>query len=163
VGGAAPAAQTISVSGANGNVTFSAVASTNQGGTAWLSVNPSNATTPSTLTVTANGSGLNAGTYTGTILISSPGSQNNVTVNVSLVVSNAVTIVARPTALAPVNFQIGSANPQPQTVNISLSNSGTSAFTAAATMSTGTGWLSVTPTSGNTPSNLTVTVNPASL
>ena len=162
-GGPAPAAQTVSVTGIGGNITFSAVASTNQGGSSWLTVNPSNATTPASLSVSANGSGLNAGTYTGSILISSPGSQNNQIISVQLIISNAVNIVASPTALAPVSFQIGSANPQPQTISISLGTGGTSAFTAAATMSTGTGWLAVSPTSGNTPANLTVTVTPGSL
>src|SRR5207247_449065 len=115
---------------------------TNQGGT-WLTVSPQNATTPSALTVSVNGAGLLANTYTGSILISSPGSQNTLTVNVTLTVTNAPTIVVNPTGLTPVNFQIGTSNPPAQTVSVSTSSGVPSSFTASANMTTGTGWLSV--------------------
>jgi hypothetical protein len=89
--GGAPPAQTLSItsSGANsggGQITFAATVSLNQGQN-WLSVNPSNATTPATLTVTANGAGLAVGTYTGQITLSSPG-VNSQTVNVTLNVTS---------------------------------------------------------------------------
>src|SRR5207248_451737 len=87
--GVPPASQTLNVtsSGAStggGQITFAAAASLNQGQN-WLTVNPTNATTPASLTVTANGSGLAPGTYTGQIILSSPG-VNPQTVNVTLTV-----------------------------------------------------------------------------
>jgi len=160
--GTPPAAQTLNVTSSGAAITFSAVASVNAG-LSWLTVNPSNGTTPQALTVTANGTGLQPGTYTGSILISSPGSQNSQTVNVTLTISNVPVIVATPSSITAVNFQIGSANPAPQTIALSLQGGGALAFTAAATMTTGTGWLSVSPTSGTTPSSITVTINPAGL
>ena len=89
--GVAPASQTLSVtsSGAStggGQITFAAAVSLNQGQN-WLTVNPSNATTPANLTVTANGAGLTTGTYTGQIILSSPG-VNSQTVNVTLTVGS---------------------------------------------------------------------------
>ena len=89
--GVPPVAQTVNVtsSGANtggGQITFAAAVSLNQGQN-WLTVNPSNATTPATLTVTANGSGLAVGTYTGQIILSSPG-VNPQTMNVTLTVGS---------------------------------------------------------------------------
>lgn len=160
--GAAPAAQTLTVSSSGPAITFSAAASVSAGGN-WLTVNPNNATTPATLTVSANGTGLGVGIYQGTILLSSPGSANQVSVTVTLNVTNVPVIIATPSALTNVSFQIGSASPQPQTIALALQGGGASSFTASATITTGTGWLSVSPTAGNTPSNITVTINPAGL
>jgi hypothetical protein len=86
--GPAPGAQTLNVtsSGANtgSQITFAASTTYNQG-QGWLTVAPTNATTPGSLTVTANGAGLGAGTYTAQILLSSPGVTSQ-TVNVTLTV-----------------------------------------------------------------------------
>jgi hypothetical protein len=54
----------------------------------WLTVTPSSTTTPATLTVTANGSGLVAGTHTGQLILSSPG-VNQQTVDVTLIKSSS--------------------------------------------------------------------------
>ena len=88
--GSAPASQTLNVTStgaaSGGQITFSTTVSLNQG-QGWLTVSPANATTPGALTVTANGAGLTPGTYTGQIILSSPGvtSQTvNVTLNVRL-------------------------------------------------------------------------------
>ncbi len=85
-GGSAPAPQTISVSSPGGPITFSAAVSLNQGQN-WLTVSPSNATSPTSLTVTANGAGLLPGTYTGQINLASPGVSPQV-VNVTLTVGS---------------------------------------------------------------------------
>jgi hypothetical protein len=86
-GGSAPPSQTLNVtssgaSGTGGQITFAATVSLNQGA-GWLTVTPSNSTTPAALTVTANGASLTAGTYTGQIVLSSPGVTSQ-TVNVTL-------------------------------------------------------------------------------
>jgi hypothetical protein len=85
-GGSAPSPQTISVNSSGVPITFSAALSLNQGQN-WLTVSPSNATTPATLTVTANGAGLLAGTYTGQIVLASPGINQQV-ISVTLTVGS---------------------------------------------------------------------------
>ena len=89
--GSAPAAQSLNItsSGAAGGqqLTFSAAVALNQGQN-WLTVNPTNGFTPSSLTVSANGAGLAPGTYTGQVILSSPG-VNSTTVNVTLNVGSS--------------------------------------------------------------------------
>jgi len=87
-GGAAPAAQTVNVTStgaaSGAQITFAAAVTLNQGQN-WLTVTPTNATTPATLTVTANGAGLAPGTYTGQIALSSPGvAQQTVSVTLNV-------------------------------------------------------------------------------
>jgi hypothetical protein len=83
VNGAAPAAQTLSISSGSSAVNFSASATTSQG--AWLSVSPTSGITPASLTVSANGAGLGAGTYTGQIVLTAAGvAQTTVTVTLTI-------------------------------------------------------------------------------
>ncbi len=97
----APATQTVQLSAAaNATVPFSVAATTQSGGN-WLTVSTSGSTTPATLTVGIAESvlsGLTAGSYTGTVTVSSPNS-GNVTINVTL----SVTAVPPPTVNAIVN------------------------------------------------------------
>ncbi len=90
--GSAPQPQTINVtsSGASSGqqITFSAAVALTQQGQNWLTVSPTNGTTSSALTVSANGAGLAPGTYTGQIVLSSPG-VNSSTVNVTLTVGSS--------------------------------------------------------------------------
>lgn len=60
------------------------------------------------------------------------------------------------------SYTIGGAVPVSQTLTISSSQSAVS-FTAAAVMTSGNNWLTVSPGSGTTPGTLTVTVAPAGL
>ncbi len=95
-GGATPSTQPITVSGTSG-ATFSATA-TSVGN--WLSVSPTTGTVPATLNVSVNPAGLNANTYTGTIVVAGTGSSTgSTTINVTLTVS----------APLPTITQIGSA------------------------------------------------------
>jgi hypothetical protein len=55
---------------------YTAVASTINGGN-WLTVNPASGTTGGKITITANPSGLIAGTYTGTVVVTSAGVNNS--------------------------------------------------------------------------------------
>ena len=83
-GGAAPAAQTISIANA-GSGTLSWTASVSD---FWLSVSGASGTAPATLSVSANGANLAAGTYTGSVQISSPGATGSpASVAVTLVVT----------------------------------------------------------------------------
>ena len=69
VGGAAPAAKTLSVTNSgSGALTFTA-----SDDAPWLSVTPASGSAPATLTVTAAPAGLAAGTYTGAVTVTAPG------------------------------------------------------------------------------------------
>ena len=164
--GSAPAAQTLTVTAVGGPITFAANVTLFQG-LNWLTVAPTNATvsasSPVTLTVTANGAGLAPGTYNGQISLTSPGAANTVVINVAFTVSNAPTITVSPASLSPVVVQIGGPNPGSQTISVSIAGGGAVAFNAAASVTSGANWLSVTPAAGTTPGNVVVTFNPAGL
>jgi uncharacterized protein (TIGR03437 family) len=143
---------------ANGSTSFTASASTATGGT-WLTVSPASGSAnyiATTLTVTANPASLAAGTYQGTVLLTT--AAGVVTqVPVTLSVSGAGFLLT-PSSLEFAYFQ-GGASPAAQTVQVS----GSQSFTAKASTSSGGTWLSVTPTSGTGSASLTVTTTPAGL
>jgi len=152
IGGTAVPPQSINVSGTSG-IAFSVGTS----GGSWLSATPTSGTVAQSVSVNVNPSGLAAGTYNGTVTVTSNGATGSpATVGVTLNVT-APTLTATPSSLN-FTYQVGSGNPQPQTVNIG----GTAGqnFTAAAS---GGSWLSVQPTSGSTPGSVSVSVNPAGL
>ena len=163
-GGAAPASQTINVGSSGGPISFSAFSAVNVG-TNWLTVTPTSATTPATLTMSVNGGGLPPGNYSGTITIASPTAGNSpqtITVNLT-VTQQQQTFTVAPGSLA-FSTQAGS----PASQNIAVSTSfGTLPFTATAIVTSGgINWLSVSPASGmasQSPVNLTVAVNPQGL
>jgi uncharacterized protein (TIGR03437 family) len=156
--GPAPATQTINVTGTPGTLSYTVAAATTTGGN-WLTATPATGTTNSAVTVTANGASLAQGTYNGTVTITSTGATGSPqVVNVTLTVTQPQTLAASPTTL---NFSYvigGSSNPANQTIQLSSSAS-VAQFSAAATTASGGNWLSVTPTTGNTPATLTVAVN----
>ena len=162
-GGNAPAAQSLSVTSSGAQVSLSATASTSSGGN-WLSIAPASSTTPSTLNVAVNQAGLAAGTYNGTLTITSSGASNSPrTVAVTL----TVTAVALPTlAVAPASLtfaaQAGGAAPAVQTLSVTSSGALVS-LSATASTTSGGNWLSVSPASSTTPSTLNVAVNQAGL
>jgi hypothetical protein len=164
--GGAPAAQTLTVSATGAPITFAANATLFQG-VNWLTVSPTSATaspgSPAALTITANGTGLAPGVYNGQIALTSPGAANTVLVNVSLTVSTPPTITVIPSSLTPVSYQIGGANPAAQTIAVSIAGGGAVPFSISATMQSGANWLLVSPATGSTPGNVTVTLNPAGL
>jgi len=82
VGNSPPAAQSLSVTSTGAAIAFTAVASSS----GWLSVTPAAGTTPATLMVSVNTAELGAGSYTGSIALSSGGSLV-FTVNVTLTVT----------------------------------------------------------------------------
>jgi uncharacterized protein (TIGR03437 family) len=157
-GAAAPAGQALTVSSGGGNTIFTATSSAT-----WLTVTPSSGTTPATVTVTANGSGLTAGTYTGTITLTALGSTAaSATVPVTLTVTSPVTISATPASLS-FTAQTGGTAPAAQNISVSATPATALAFTTAVTVASGSGWLSATPASGTTPGTVAVSVNASSL
>ncbi len=146
-GGTAPASQTIALTGSSA-LSFTAATST-----PWLTVTPASGSTPGTLTVTANATGLAVGTYTGSIEVTASGATNSpFVIPVSFAVTQIVsTVAANPSAIA-FAYQIGGSVPAAQTVTATASVSSTFTTIAAS-------WLTVTQASGVA----TLTVNPVNL
>ena len=162
-GGSAPASQSIKVSGVPNAINFTATASADNGGT-WLTVSPASGTSPATIQVSANAGTLAVGSYTGKVTITAanpPGATGSpIVIPVTLTVASGQTLTASPNN---VNFAyiLGTANPANQTVALS-STGGASPFSVKIDQGTGT-WLTVQPSSGNTPANLTFAANPQGL
>jgi uncharacterized protein (TIGR03437 family) len=155
VGGAAPAAQGISITSTGGTLNWGATTSAS-----WLSVAPASGTAPSTPSVRVSPTGLSAGTYTGDVQISASGSPNSsVPVTVTLTVAPAAAVLAISPQALTFNYAMGSATPAAQSVSINNSGGGTLAWTASSSAS----WLTVSPATGSTSSTLSVSMNPVGL
>ena len=128
----------------------------------WLIVTPASGTTSWSLTARVNPTGLGAGSYTSSIVISSAGAANSpISVLATLVVKNPPpTMAVSPASLAFSYATDDLAPPADQTLTISTNGEPLS-FTAAATGGT---WLRVTPASGisllGSPIPLTVSADP---
>ena len=152
INGAVPSAQSISVGSSGSALSYTASAS---GGT-WLSASGSS-TTPGSVSVSVNASTLAAGTYNGTVTITSSGAANSPqTVAVSLTVNPAPTLNVSPSALS-FTYTIGDSNPAAQSIAVSSSGSALSY-----TVSKDAGWLSAVG-GGTTPGSISVSVNPSVL
>lgn len=154
VGGTGPAPKNVVVSNSGGGTfTWSAASSA-----PWLTFS----TAPGLLTISVNPSGLSPDTYTGTITITAAGASNSPqTISVTLTAtapSPVAPSISLSTNQATFTYTVGGAAPSPQSISISTSGGGTLAWSA----SSNAAWLSVTP-SGPSPSNLTISVTPASL
>jgi uncharacterized protein (TIGR03437 family) len=159
-GGAAPAAQTVSLTCSSGAAQFQVTPASNGG---WLSIGSSIGTTPGTLTVLVNPSGLAAGSYAGSISATATACGVTPALPVTLTVNPAAGPIATPgVTVTPASliftYQTGGANPTDQT--LVLSGGASLSFTATAS---GSGWISVTPAAGVAPGNVIVSVNPAGL
>ena len=160
--GAAPPPQTVSLTCSGATAQFQAAATSNG---AWLSISPSGGTTPGTLTVSVNPSGLAAGSYTGSINATASQCGAAPALPVTLTVNPPPAPITNPTlSVTPgsltFNYQTGSANPPDQTLLLTVSGVAGLAFTATASSA---GWLTVSPSSGAAPISLVVTANPAGL
>lgn len=170
-GGAAPPTKTVQVTSSGQALNFQAAANSNNA-VSWLSVSPATGNTSGsgTLTISVDGSKLAAGTYTGTVTVTSPNASNSpatITVNLTL---SAGTIAADQTSLALAQVQ-NTTTPATKTINVT-STPGSVNFTVAATTSTGGNWLTAgvvttgsntVSASGATPASVQVTANAGSL
>jgi uncharacterized protein (TIGR03437 family) len=161
VGGAAPAAQPLTVSGTSNAMSYTVTPTTASGGN-WLAVNPATGATASVVNVSVNATGLLPGTYTGSLSIASAGAVNTPqTVPVTLIVTDTPVLNIAPTSLS-FSYQSGAAAPAAQTLALA-SSAGSLNYVSSATTASGGNWLAVTPTSGATPGSLSVSVNPVGL
>ena len=156
VGGANPAANTVSISNAGGG-TLNWTASSSQ---AALLVSPAQGTNSGTLTVSVNLTGVPAGTYSGVITING-GAAGTKTVNVSATVSAAAPPPATPPTLTLSSTTLafsctkGGVNPAAKTVDISNTGGGTLNWTASSNQSA----LKVSPAQGANSGTMTVSVD----
>lgn len=158
-GGSAPAGQSVQISGVPSGATIGAIA-TVLSGTGWLTATASG----STVTVTANGSQLAQGTYSGVVTVIVPGAgPSPLYIPVALDVTAATSALTLSASSASFNVLAGSMSiPGSTTIQVTSSAAGTAApFTASFVPSTGGNFLTVTPSSGNTPATLTLSVNAA--
>jgi uncharacterized protein (TIGR03437 family) len=156
-GGPPPNPQQISVTSGGTPVSITASAS----GGAWLSVAPTSATTPASLSVTVNPAGLAAGAYPGAITISGVGVASQ-TVNVSLTVVPADLVLSSSSLTYSGNS--GATNPILQSISVTSNSALPLNFTVSGNLDgVPADALSVTPSSATTPTLVTVGVNPARL
>ena len=157
IGGSTPAAQNVAVT--SSSTAFNFTAST---ATSWLTTT-AGGTTPGSLSIGVNPTGLTAGTYTGSVSVVGTGASNSpLTLPVTFTVTAAngnPTINLTPSNLS-FAFQLGGSNPAPQNLAIASSDKSALSYTAAASGGT---WLSIGSTSGSTPGTVAVSVNPAGL
>jgi len=159
VAGGAVATQAIQVSG-DSTAAFTATASVTGAGN-WLSVNPTSGNLGASITVSANPSGLSAGTYTGNITIQVQGAVA-ATIPVTYTVNPPAALQLSASSLT-FNYQTSSsAPPVAQQVQVNTSASGVTLNWTATANSTG-GWLSVNPTTGTSGGTFSVNINPAGL
>jgi hypothetical protein len=160
IGGSTPAAQNVAVSSSGTALSFTAASSAT-----WLTVTPTSGTTPGSLSVGINTSGLAAGSYSGTVTVTAAGAANSPqTVHATLAVRNpgSGSLVANPRTLS---FTSGGDDSSDDSNSLRKSlrvttNGAALSFTAEAL---GGSWLSVSPSAGTTPARLAVTVSAVGL
>jgi hypothetical protein len=165
--GANPLTQVISLASTGASITFDRVANTGNGG-AWLQITSCGTfcVTPEAISVSVNPAvTLAAGTYTGQITFTAHGTRS-----LSMTVAVTLTIGASGTAFfdnvpgqISFSFQTGSTGPPPQTLQIRNGGTGTLHWSATVTTADSSAWLTVTPLTGNAPTNITVSITPALL
>jgi len=167
-GGPNPLPQFINVSSTGAAFDFNAVAVSSTGGN-WLVISPSAygccTATPQVLTVSVNPAvTLAAGTYTAEIIVKSNAGSPSMVVPVSLTINPATAAFFDdlPGGISFFQATAGTA-PAAQTIRIRNAGAGTLDWIGAVSTSDGAAWLTLSLASGTAPTNLTVSVKPASL
>ncbi len=173
VQGAAASSQTLTVlNQGGGSLTYSVSAATNTGG-GWLTVSPASGTaTPtqsSPVNIQADPTGLDPGTYTGTVTITA-GTAGTVAIPVTMTVAPVTRLLLLSQTGLKFNAVFQGGAPLPQTLAVINAGQGGLNWTAQAnTLPAGGTWLSVTPPSGTStagaliPPSLTVAIDASSL
>ena len=157
-GGALPTGSVAVSTSNSASAAFSLSATTVTGGN-WLQFSPAGGASPASFLVSIVPGSLTANTYTGTITVSAPGfTSASVTVTLVVTQPKAVIQITGNTFFSLAN----TGAPATSTLAISASDGSAQAFTIAAAPSQNN-WLTLSPTSGTTPANVTLTANPAGL
>ncbi len=123
----------------------------------WLTASPVSGLMPTSITVSANAAGLAPGTYTGTIIINSAGTEGpaaTVAVTLTVVGPSAPNVVGIWPSTLNFNYKVNGAMPAPQMVWVM-----TGGVPMTYTVSTNAKWLSI-PASGFAPGGFSVSVDP---
>jgi hypothetical protein len=167
-GGPNPLPQYFTAASTGAAFTFTGTAVSATGGN-WLVISPSSfgccASTPQVITVSVNPAvTLAAGTYTAEVILKANAGSPSMVVPVSLTV-NAATATYFDDLPGGVSFfqTTGGVAPAAQVVRIRNGGAGTLNWSASYATSDGGAWLAISAGSGTAPSNLTVSVKPASL
>jgi hypothetical protein len=128
----------------------------------WLHATPGNGSAPGFMNISVAPAGLAPGTYTGAVTVSAEGVANS-----PQAVFVTLTVSAKPVpklAVSPMSMsftaQAGGKPPAGQT--IAMVSTG-EAFGFKVSTGTSASWLSATPSDGQTPGSITVSVNPSGL
>ena len=148
----------------HGNVlpwTAAATVDTPAGGD-WLSIDPASGDSPSEIVVAANPDGLDPGMYSGTVTVLSGDQEEDVKVFLRIVGSDQPSVRVRPRALrfTATPGDGGTVSPASLPVTIESETAGLT-FTALATTASGGNWLTIDPSSGPVPGEITASVVPA--
>jgi uncharacterized protein (TIGR03437 family) len=153
--GSAPPDQTVNVTavGAGAGIGYTIASDS-----AWLSASTTSPTTPSTLTVHVNPTGLLVGSYIGKITLrpATPDNYSQV-ITVNLTVANATQINAGPPLLL-FSWQTNQNVPAPQNFQVFSSGSTTPFTLTTSTSSCGPNWLSAASSANSAPTVVTVGV-----
>ncbi len=155
-GGTAPDSQSVQIAGVPSGTTIGVI-STVLSGSGWLSATASGGT----VTVTANGSQLAQGTYSGVVTVIVPGAGSSpLYIPVTLTVTPSTSPILLSATTASFIVLAGSmSTPVSQTIQVNSATINMLPFTATFVPSTGGNFLNVTPSSGNTPATITMSVN----
>jgi uncharacterized protein (TIGR03437 family) len=161
--GQLPANQSFRVASTSGAVNYN-LTGTTADGAPWLVLSRTQGTTGGTDTVVAvNPTSLSAGVYSGLISVTGSAPNSPQFLPILLVVSGqSQDFSVSPTSLT-FNQTSGAQAPSSQTLSVRLAPDGRIAFTVATALVNGTGWLTVTPSEGITPTDLTVSVTGTNL
>jgi len=168
LGGPAPTAQAVQITASPSAVSYTVATTitTPQNGT-WLAaaITAGSGSTPGTVTVSVSPGSLPAGSYTGSVVITSAGTTGSpITIPVTLAVQQAT--ISAPTTPLTFNQLAGGPAPTAQSVQVTATP-GPVGFTVSTSTNTGSGWLTATVgssgASGVTPATVQISVNGASL
>jgi uncharacterized protein (TIGR03437 family) len=157
--------QQILVGSTSSTLTYTVSFTTNNGSNNWLSASPLSGSTvagSNVVNVSVLPGLLSAGTFTGTVTITSTGvADSPITIPVTLqVTAGSLTLSSSSLSFG---YTVGGTNPVAQSAQVT-SNGSPLNFTAAANSgSAGVNWLSVTPASGTTPGAISISANGGTL
>jgi hypothetical protein len=159
VNGATPPTQALSITSGGSPIAVTATASTTSGGN-WLTVMPPGGTTPVSATVGIVATGLAAGTYQGSISVTSSSASNSplavpVTLNVTTPIPPSVPSLNL--SASSLSFT-GTTNGTTLAQNVMVTASGGSAVAFSVSVATTSGgpWLVALPTTATTPATIAV-------
>jgi fibronectin type III domain protein len=167
-----PVAQTVAISNAGQGTLSGLAANVTYGGgqpTGWLNASLSQTTAPSTLTVTVTTGSLTAGTYTGSVAVSSAIASNSPRfLSVSFTVTSPAAGPTISLSSASRTFSAATGGPDPEAQTVSVTNGGGGTLSGLAVnvaygVGEPTGWLRASLSVPTAPGTLTLTATTGSL